>query len=211
MDIHEHQAKELLKKFGAPVLKGIVIFDVEEIDSKEKKLGSNSFMVKAQIHAGGRGKAGGIKMAKNSQELKKISKDMLGKTLITHQTGLQGKKVQRVYIEEASNIKKEFYLACLVDRSSSKIAFISSTEGGTEIEEVAKNKPDKILTKKINLTSELDQNDIKEIIKPFALPEKIEKQAIEIVQSIYKILIKKDASLIEINPLVLTQKKIWFV
>ena len=123
MNIHEHQAKELLKKFGAPVLKGIVIFDVEEIDSQEKKLGSNSFMVKAQIHAGGRGKAGGIKVAKNFQELKKISRDMLGKTLITHQTGSTGRKVRRLYIEETCNIAKEFYLSCLVDRSSSKIAF----------------------------------------------------------------------------------------
>ena len=207
MNIHEHQAKAILKEFGAPVPNGVTIYNIEEISKKIKSIKIGNLVIKAQIHAGGRGKAGGIKLVKTEKDLIRETKKMFGKTLITHQTGLQGKKVQRVYIEEVSNIKKEFYLACLVDRSSSKIAFISSTEGGTEIEEVAKNKPNKILTKKINLTSELDQNDIKEIIKPFALPEKIEKQAIEIVQSIYKILIKKDASLIEINPLVLTQKK----
>jgi len=207
MNIHEHQAKEILKKFGVPVPNGVTIYNIKEISKKIKSIKIGSLAIKAQIHAGGRGKAGGIKLVKNEKDLISETKKMFGKTLITHQTGPQGKKVQRVYIEEVSDIKKEFYLACLVDRSSSKIAFISSTEGGTEIEEVAKNKPNKILTKKINLTSELDQNDIKEIIKSFALSEKIEKQAIKIVHSIYKILIEKDASLIEINPLVLTQKE----
>jgi len=207
MNIHEHQAKEILKEFGAPVPNGVTIYNIEEISKKIKSIKIGNLAIKAQIHAGGRGKAGGIKLVKTEKDLISESKKMFGKTLITHQTGPQGKKVQRVYIEEVSDIKKEFYLACLVDRSSSKIAFISSTEGGTEIEEVAKNNPDKILTKKINLTSTLDQNDIKKIIKPFGLPEKIEKQAIKVVQSIYKILIEKDASLIEINPLVLTQKE----
>ena len=207
MNIHEHQAKEILKEFGAPVPNGVTIYNIEEISKKIKSIKIGNLAIKAQIHAGGRGKAGGIKLVKTEKDLISESKKMFGKTLITHQTGPQGKKVQRVYIEEVSDIKKEFYLACLVDRSSSKIAFISSTEGGTEIEEVAKNNPDKILTKKINLTSTLDQNDIKKIINPFGLPEKIEKQAIKVVQSIYKILIEKDASLIEINPLVLTQKE----
>ena len=145
MNIHEHQAKELLKRFGIPVLNGITIFNTKDIKSKIKKLKSANFMVKAQIHAGGRGKAGGIKLAKNLEELKKISENMLGKTLITHQTGKLGRKVRRLYIEETCNIEKEFYLSCLIDRSSSKIAFIPSAEGGVDIEQVAKKNPKKLL------------------------------------------------------------------
>ena len=161
MNIHEHQAKEILKKFGIPVLNGIVIFDIKEIKNKIKKLKSNNFIVKAQIHAGGRGKAGGIKIAKNFEELKKISEKMLGKKLITHQTGASGRKVQRLYIEETCDIKKEFYLSCLVDRTSSKIAFISSAEGGMDIEKVAKDSPKKITTVKVNLSKSISDNDLK--------------------------------------------------
>ncbi len=144
MNIHEHQAKDLIKKFGAPVSKGVVIFNLNEIDEKIKQLNSKMYVVKAQIHAGGRGKAGGVKLVKNIDELKQKCKDLLGKVLITHQTGPQGREVKRLYIEEASDIKKEFYLSCLVDRASSKIAFISSAEGGMDVEEVADKTPEKI-------------------------------------------------------------------
>ena len=138
MNIHEHQAKNLLKEFGAPIPNGVVIYNIEEIEQKIKSLNVNHLVIKAQIHAGGRGKAGGIKLVKTEKDLFKEASKMFGKMLITHQTGSSGKKVQRIYIEEASAIKQEFYLACLIDRSSSKIAFISSIEGGMDIEEVAK-------------------------------------------------------------------------
>ena len=205
MNIHEHQAKEILKSFGIPILNGVVIFNSKEINSKIKKLKSNNFIIKAQIHAGGRGKAGGIKMVKNLEELKIESEKMLGKILITNQTGKSGKKVKRLYIEETCEIFKEFYLSCLVDRESSKIAFISSAEGGVDIEKVAKNDPKKIITVKLNISKLIDNDVVKKIISPFNLPAKLEKQAFNLIQSIYQILIKKDANLIEINPLILTK------
>ena len=148
MNIHEHQAKELLKQFGAPVSKGVVIFSLNEIDEKIKQLKTKSFVVKAQIHAGGRGKGGGVKLVKNIEEAKVQANKIFGMNLVTHQTGPEGKIVKRLYIEEASDIAKEFYLSCLVDRASSKIAFISSTEGGIDIEKVASETPEKILTTK---------------------------------------------------------------
>ncbi len=206
MNIHEHQAKELLKKFGIPVPEGFVIYSEAEIAKKIKSLQLNKYAIKAQIHAGGRGKAGGIKIVDNKEDLLTETKKMFGKNLITHQTGKKGKKVQRVYIEETSEIKKEFYLACLVDRSSSKIAFISSTEGGVDIEKVAKKTPSKIITVKINLLNSVSDEQIKKIIEPFNFSGGAEEQAFKIIRSIYKILINKDASLIEINPLILTKE-----
>ena len=205
MNIHEHQAIEIFKKFGINVLNGVVIFDTKEIESKIKKLQSNNLMLKAQIHAGGRGKAGGIKMVKNLGQLNKEAQKMLGKILITPQTGKSGRKVKRLYIEETCDIDKEFYLSCLVDRASSKIAFISSAEGGVDIEQVAKKNPKKIVTVKLNISKLVSKEDVKKIIKPFGLSVKLEKQAFNLIQSIYKILLEKDASLIEINPLILTK------
>jgi len=205
MNIHEHQAKEIFKKFGINVPNGIVVFSLEEIDQKFKILKTNKIVLKAQIHAGGRGKAGGIKIVNNINELKKQAKSLFGKKLVTHQTGPQGKEVKRLYLEETCDIAKEFYLSCLIDRSSSKIAFISSTEGGVDIEDVAKNNPDKIITVKLNLSASVNDEDIKKIIQPFGLSEKSKKQAFHLIQSIYKILIEKDASLIEVNPLILTK------
>ena len=205
MNIHEHQAKEILKEFGVSVPYGVVIFDTNEIKKKVKKFKSNDFVLKAQIHAGGRGKAGGIKLVKNIEELKKESEKMLGKELKTHQTGKYGKKVKRLYIEETCNIAKEFYLSCLVDRTSSKIAFISSAEGGMDIEQIAKNSPEKIITIKINISKSVNKENMKKIIKPFDLSEKLEKKAFDLIQSIYKIMIEKDAGLIEINPLIVTK------
>ena len=151
MNIHEYQAKNILKKFGAAVPNGIVILNKDEIEKKAKKLNLKNLVIKAQIHAGGRGKAGGIKLVDNYEDLIKESNKLFDKILVTKQTGKQGKKVKKIYLEEISSIKKEFYLSCLIDRASSKIAFISSSEGGVDIENVAKNNPEKINTVKMNL------------------------------------------------------------
>ena len=205
MNIHEYQAKDLLKEFGAPVPKGVVIYDIKEVAQKTKTLGTNNLVVKAQIHAGGRGKAGGIKLVKTNEDLIKEISNMFGKTLITHQTGPQGKKVKRLYIEEASEIQKEFYLSCLVDRASSKIAFISSTEGGMEIEKVAKQNPEKIITTKFDLKDEITEYDFENIIKVFKLDNKQKNQAKKLINSIFNLLIQRDANLVEINPLIVTK------
>ena len=205
MNIHEYQAKEILKQFGVPVPKGSLILSIKDIEEKFKTLKKNKIILKAQIHAGGRGKAGGIKVVDNIDDLKKQAKLLLGKKLITPQTGPDGKVVKRLYIEESCNISKEFYLSCLVDRASSKIAFISSAEGGVDIEQVARDKPEKIITEKINLSTHINDEIIIKILKPFNLSKKVLKQGFNLVRSIYKILIEKDASLIEINPLVLTK------
>ena len=150
MNIHEHQAKELLKKFGVPVPNGVVAFSTEEAIDKAKLLKTKKYVLKAQIHAGGRGKAGGVKVLDNLDDLKKESSNLLGKILITPQTGPKGKKVKRLYIEEVTDIDKEFYLSCLVDRNSAKIAFISSSQGGVDIEKVALETPNKVITSKLN-------------------------------------------------------------
>ena len=207
MNIHEHQGKQLLKKFGAPVSKGIVVFSPDEIDEKIKELNSKEYVLKAQIHAGGRGKGGGVKLLKNIKDLKHEAKKMFGMNLITHQTGPEGKKVKRLYIEEASDISKEFYLSCLVDRESSKIAFISSTEGGMDIEKVAADTPQKIITIKVDMKESVKTEDVDKIIKIFNLNEEQKSVASKLVQSLYKILIEKDASLIEINPLIITKNE----
>ena len=206
MNIHEYQAKKILKKYGASIPKGIVIFDPKEIETKIKNLSSTNYVLKAQIHSGGRGKAGGIKLVKSINELKNEAKKMFNTNLITNQTGPSGRVVKRLYIEETCDIEKEFYLSCLVDRSSSKIAFISSYEGGMNIEDVAKKNPEKITTVKLNLSKSIHSNDIEKIIKPFNLSQKsVKKKASDFIQSLNKILVEKDASLIEINPLILTK------
>ena len=205
MNIHEYQAKNILKEFGVPVPNGVVILNKDEIENEVKKLNSKNLAIKAQIHAGGRGKAGGIKLVNNYKDLIRESNKLFNKILVTNQTGKQGKKVKRIYLEEITNIKKEFYLSCLVDRASSKIAFISSAEGGVDIEKVAKNNPEKIITIKTNLSKSVSDENIKKITQPFVLSKKSQKQTFDLIQSIYKILIKKDASLIEINPLILTE------
>ena len=205
MNIHEHQAKKILKDYGAPVSNGVVIFSVKELNDKVKLLKSKEFVVKAQIHAGGRGKAGGVKLVKNLEELNREAVEMFGKILKTHQTGPEGKVVKRLYVEEASDISKEFYLSCLIDRDSSKIAFISSTEGGMDIEKVASDTPQKIITTKVNMKKEVEIEDIDKIIKIFNFSDTQKLVASKLVQSLYKILIEKDASLIEINPLIITK------
>ena len=205
MNIHEHQAKEILKKFGAKVPNGVPVFSLDEIEEKAKLIKSGKMVVKAQIHSGGRGKAGGIKLVNSVEELKSEAKKLFGKKIITLQTGPKGKEIKRLYLEEIFEIKKEFYLSCLIDRASSKIAFISCAEGGMDIEEIAHKSPEKIITIKLDLVSEVEKIQINKIIEPFNLPEKTKKQAIALIKSIYKVLVKKDASLIEINPLILTK------
>ena len=208
MNIHEHQAKEILKDFGAPVSNGIVIYSIDEIKEKILKLKSKEFVLKAQIHAGGRGKAGGVKLIKDVKNLEIEAARMMGKVLVTHQTGPEGKEVKRLYIEEASEISKEFYLSCLIDRESSKIAFISSTEGGMDIEKVATETPEKIVTSKIDLKDEgPSEIEIQNIISVFNLKNEQIETANKLIKSLYKILVEKDASLIEINPLIITKNE----
>ena len=205
MNIHEHQAKQILKKYGASVPKGEFAFTVNELIEKAKKIKTEKYVLKAQIHAGGRGKAGGVKILNNIEELTDAAKEMLGKTLITHQTGPNGKEVKRLYIEESSKIKKEFYLSCLIDRTSSKIAFISSDQGGMDIEEVAKKSPEKIITTKVDYLEDIDDENCKKIIKIFNLKDNTILQGINLIKSIYKMFISTDANLVEINPLILTE------
>ena len=207
MNIHEHQAKALLKKFGAPVPNGISGKSVEEVLEKAKDLKTDKFVLKAQIHAGGRGKAGGVKILDNIEELGKESRKLLGKKLVTHQTGSEGKVVKRLYVEESSNIEKEFYLSCVIDRSSSKIAFISSDQGGMDIEKVASDKPDKIFTTKVNFTDHISEKDCESIIKTFKFDDSIKSNAISLIKSIYSLFIKTDANMVEINPLIITKEK----
>jgi len=207
MNIHEHQAKQILKKFGAVVPEGVFGFTVEELLEKCKSLKTKKYVLKAQIHAGGRGKAGGVKILDNLKELEKSAKELLGKKLITHQTGPEGREVKRLYVEVSSNIEKEFYLSCLVDRASSKIAFITSDQGGMDIEEVAVNLPDKIVTTKVELKKEISNEECEKIIKIFNLEGSSKNEAISLIKKIYKMFITTDANMVEINPLILTKEK----
>ena len=207
MNIHEHQAKQILKKFGVAVPDGVFGLTVEELLEKCKSLKTNKYVLKAQIHAGGRGKAGGVKILDNLSELEKSAKELFGKKLITHQTGPEGREVKRLYVEESSNIDKEFYLSCLVDRASSKIAFISSDQGGVDIEEVASKSPDKILTTKVELKEEISDEECETIIKIFQLKGNSKNEAIFLIKSIYKMFVKTDANMVEVNPLILTKEE----
>ena len=206
MNIHEHQAKQILKKYGAVVPEGVFAFTVEELVEKAKSLKTEKFVLKAQIHAGGRGKVGGVKILNTIEELITAAKELLGKNLITHQTGPKGREVKRLYVEVSSNISKEFYLSCLVDRASSKIAFISSDQGGMDIEEVAKKTPNKIITTKVDFENEISDANCEKIIKIFNLNNKNKNDAIKLIKSIYKMFISTDASMVEINPLILTKE-----
>jgi len=205
MNIHEHQAKQILKNYGAKVPKGVFAFEVQDLLEKAKTLKTDRYVLKAQIHSGGRGKAGGVKLVNNLAELEDEAKNLIGKILVTHQTGLNGRKVKRLYVEEASAINKEFYLSCLVDRESSKIAFISSDQGGMNIEEVANNNPEKILTTKVEFSDQISEEDCQKILGIFNLDQEANEEAINLIKSIYKMFIEKDASLVEINPLILTK------
>jgi len=207
MNIHEHQAKELLRKYGILVPNGVFAFTVNELLEKVKKLNTKKYVLKAQIHAGGRGKAGGVKILNTIEELEKSANELLGKKLITHQTGPEGKEVKRLYVEESSDIQKEFYLSCLVDRKSSKIAFISSDQGGMDIEEVASKSPEKIITTKIELKDDISIEECENVIKIFNLSGNSKEEAVLLIKSIYKMFLSVDASMIEINPLILTKEE----
>ena len=207
MNIHEHQAKQILKQFGVVVPEGVFGFTVKDLIEKCKSLKTDKYVLKAQIHAGGRGKAGGVKILDSLDELEKSAKELLGKKLVTHQTGPAGKEVKRLYVEVSSNIEKEFYLSCLVDRASSKIAFISSDQGGMDIEKIAKESPNKIITTKVKLFDEISVEECEKIIKIFNLEGSAKDEAISLIKSIYKMFIKTDANMVEINPLILTKEK----
>ena len=205
MNIHEHQAKKILENYGAKVPKGIFAFEVDDLLKKANALKKEKYVLKAQIHSGGRGKAGGVKLVNNLDELANEAKNLIGKILVTHQTGPSGRKVNRLYVEEVSEINKEFYLSCLVDRATSKITFITSDQGGMDIEEVARNNPEKIITTKVEFNEQVSEIDCKKIIKIFNLNKKANEEAIKLIKSIYKMFVELDASLVEINPLILTK------
>jgi len=207
MNIHEHQAKKILKEYGAVVPEGIFAFTVDELVEKAKKLKTEKFVLKAQIHAGGRGKAGGVKILNTLEELGIAAKELLGKILVTHQTGPGGREVKRLYVEESSNIDKEFYLSCLIDRASSKIAFISSDQGGMDIEEVADKTPEKIITTKVEIGDEISNTNCEKIIEIFNLSGDAKNQAISLIKSVYKMFISTDANMVEVNPLILTKEE----
>ena len=207
MNIHEHQAKQILKQFGVVVPEGVFGFTVKDLIEKCKSLKTDKYVLKAQIHAGGRGKAGGVKILDSLDELEKSAKELLGKKLVTHQTGPAGREVKRLYVEVSSNIEKEFYLSCLVDRASSKIAFISSDQGGMDIEKVATESPNKIITTKVKLFDEISVDECEKITKIFNLEGSAKGEAISLIKSIYKMFTKTDANMVEINPLILTKEK----
>jgi succinyl-CoA synthetase beta subunit len=205
MNIHEYQAKDLLRSFGVHVGKGIAAFSVEEAVSAAQQLGGPVWVVKAQIHAGGRGKGGGVKVVKSIEEVRAEASRMLGMTLVTHQTGPQGKIVQRLYIESGSVIARELYLSCLVDRETSRVAFIASTEGGVNIEEVAHATPEKIVTVRIDPASGYSAHAGRRIASALGLEGDAFKQCVKMVGLLYRAFVEKDMSLLEINPLVVTK------
>ncbi|MGD8327116.1 MAG: ADP-forming succinate--CoA ligase subunit beta [Sphingomonadales bacterium] len=205
MNIHEYQAKKLLAQYGAPVLEGYPAFTVEEAVEGAEKLGGPVWVVKAQIHAGGRGKAGGVKVVKSLDDVKHWAGEILGKTLVTHQTGPQGKEVGRLYIEDGCAIARELYLSLLVDRASSRVAIMASTEGGMDIEEVAEKTPEKIVTITVDPASGLMPHHIRRLSFGLGLSGQSGKEFAKLIQALYKAFQEKDASLLEINPLVVTE------
>ena len=205
MNIHEYQAKELLRSYGVPVSRGIPAFTVDEAVKAAETLGGPVWVVKAQIHAGGRGKAGGVKVVKSIADVKKEAERLLGSTLVTHQTGPEGKVVQRLYIEEGSAIAKEFYLALLIDRETSRPAFIVSTEGGMDIEKVAHDTPEKITTISVDPVTNICPHHVRTAAKALGLQGAQQKQLSPLLTLLHKAFVEKDMSLLEINPLIVTK------
>lgn len=206
MNIHEYQAKELLRKHGVAVPKGKVAFTVDEAVKTAKELGTEVVVVKAQIHAGGRGKAGGVKIAKNLDEVRKYAKEILGKVLVTHQTGPQGKEVKRLLIEEGSKIKKEYYVGVVVDRATSRVVMMASEEGGMEIEEVAAKTPEKIIKEVIDPAVGLQPFQARKLAFAINIPGSLVNKAVKFMMGLYQVFVEKDASVAEINPLVVTEE-----
>ena len=201
MKIHEYQAKEILRNFGVPVPRGIPAFTVQEAVEAAQKLGGPVWVVKAQIHAGGRGKGGGVKVAKTIEDVKRIAGEILGMQLKTHQTGPEGQKVRRLYIEDGADIQKEYYVSLVTDRATQKVAFIASSEGGMDIEEVAHSTPEKIITEFIDPLTGLGAEQATKIANGIGLPAESTAQAVDIFQKLYQCYMDTDASLVEINPL----------
>jgi len=205
MNIHEYQAKVVLREFGIPVPRGLPAFSVAEAEKAAHQLGGPVWVVKAQIHAGGRGKAGGVKVVKSIEDVSREATRILGSTLVTHQTGPKGKVVNRLYIEEGSAIEKEFYLSAVVDRATSCVAFVVSTEGGVDIEEVAHNTPEKILTFSIDPATGIMPHHGRRVAQVLRLTGDLAKQVEDLLAKLYIVFVAKDMSLLEINPLVVTK------
>jgi len=205
MNIHEYQAKQILRAFDMPVPRGGVAFSAGEAVAVAKRLGGALWVVKAQIHAGGRGKAGGVKLARSLEEVQALATQMLGQYLVTHQTGPQGREVSRLYIEEGMDIGREFYLSAVVDRASSSIALIASTEGGVDIEEVAAKQPEKIITLPIDACIGACAYHGREIAFALGLEGAQVQQIVSLIKKLYQAFIAKDMSLLEINPLIVTK------
>src|SRR5215218_7630273 len=216
MNIHEYQAKALLHEFGVPISRGVAIFKPEEAEAAAKQLPGAVWVVKSQIHAGGRGKGkfkeasagdkGGVRIAKSAAEVSEFAKQMLGATLVTIQTGANGKQVNRLYIEEGSDIDKEFYLSILVDRETSEVSFVVSTEGGVNIEEVAHNTPEKIVTFSVDPATGIMNHHGRMVAKALNLSGDLAKQAEKLVNQLYTAFVAKDMAMLEINPLVITKQ-----
>ena len=204
MNIHEYQAKELLKGYNVPTVPGFLALNPDEAINAAEKIGGDVWVVKAQIHAGGRGKGGGVKVVKSLDEVKSVSDEILGMNLVTHQTGPEGQEVRKVYIEKGTNIADELYLSIVVDRANSRVNFIASTEGGMDIEEVAAETPEKIITVDVNPSSGLEEQDIISISKALGLGESLYAKSADLLKNLYKAFTETDMSLLEINPLVLT-------
>ncbi|MDQ0217090.1 ADP-forming succinate--CoA ligase subunit beta [Peribacillus cavernae] len=204
MNIHEYQGKEILRKYGVSVPNGRVAFTVDEAVEAAKELGSEVVVVKAQIHAGGRGKAGGVKVAKNLDEARTYAEEILGKTLVTHQTGPEGKEVKRLLIEEGCDIKKEYYVGLVLDRVTSRVVLMASEEGGTEIEEVADKTPEKIFKEEIDPVVGLTGYQARRIAFSINIPKELINKTVKFMTSLYTAFIEKDCSIAEINPLVVT-------
>src|SRR5215475_8932286 len=206
MNIHEYQAKAVLREFGVPTPRGFPAFSVEEAAKAATDLATPVVVVKAQIHAGGRGKAGGVKVVKSIDDVKKEAKRLLGSTLVTHQTGPQGKEVNRLYIEEGSAIARELYLSMLVDRVTSRVAIVVSTEGGMDIEKVAHDTPEKILTITVDPATNISPHHVLRVARSLGLSGDLQKQMSVMLTGLYKAFTKKDMSLLEVNPLVVTKE-----
>lgn len=204
MNIHEYQGKEILRQYGVAVPNGKVAFTVEEAVEAAKGLDSKVWVVKAQIHAGGRGKAGGVKVAKSLDEVKQYASEILGKTLVTHQTGPEGKEVKRLLIEEGCDIKKEYYVGLVLDRATSRVVLMASEEGGTEIEEVAEATPEKIFKEEIDPAIGLQAFQARRLAYQINIPTELVNKAVQFMMGLYNAYIEKDCSIAEINPLVVT-------
>jgi succinyl-CoA synthetase beta subunit len=203
MKIHEYQGKEILRQFGVPVPRGIAAFTVQEAVEAAQKLGGPVWVVKAQIHAGGRGKGGGVKLARSIDEVRKLAGEILGMQLVTHQTGPQGQKVRRLLIEDGADIKKEYYVSAVTDRASQRVALMASSEGGMNIEEVAHATPEKIIKAFVDPATGLTAAQAKELADGIGVPAGSTAQCVDVLQKLYKVYMDTDASLVEINPLIL--------